>query len=110
MQHMAKPAVCFSLALAICLALTPDAAVAQAASARGALVRDTAASCVRSQSVKPANFSRTVGAIHRYCDCYAQKLVDTLTADELKAIERDLPPAVKAKADAATAACAALAR
>lgn len=92
--------------------LAPGVATAQPASApvRAALVKDTAASCVRSQVVKPANFSRTVGAIHRYCDCYAQKLIDTLTPDELRASERDLSPAVRAKADAATAACASLAR
>ena len=99
--------------------LAPGVATAQPASAPVRVALDeayrytyeqTLTSCVRSQVVKPANFSRTVGAIHRYCDCYAQKLIDTLTPDELRASERDLSPAVRAKADAATAACASLAR
>lgn len=92
--------------------LASGAALAQPAAtqSRAALVRDTAASCVQSQVVKPANFSLTVGAVHRYCDCYAQHLIELMTADEMKAAERELSAPVKAKADAAAAACARRAR
>lgn len=75
---------------------------------RSSFIKSAVATCVQTQSADPANQEFDPVVVKQYCTCFADKMADQLSYNEVKsmALEQQISEAVKPRADVASNTCA----